>query len=396
MNSFKTVFLKELKDIFRDRKTIIFTILLPILVYPFMFKIMSMTIDNTVDDIKKGVNIVLQGNEDSIIAEVLKDNELVKLVDSQDTKKDLKNGDIQAVVIIPEDFDANLKSGVKSKIEILVDDASTKSNSAASIVEEACESYSKQIVEQRISKEGLEPEILTPYEVEIKSGVNDNEDVNSIAQSLMGMLPSLVVMMLLVPTIGLAAEMGAGEKEKNTFEPLLSTSANRTSLLWGKVCSLAVIGMVAMILNMISLYFSLKMYADSLGGEVDFNMNIPLGVLGILILSSAILVITIVTVQITVSIYARSTKEANTYLTGVQVPTMLLCFLPMFTDANNLNPMYFNLPITNVTSLMKELLTGIYNTNHILMVLGWLICYIVLAVLLAKYMFSREEVVFRS
>ena len=45
---------------------------------------------------------------------------------------------------------------------------------------------------------------------------------------------------------------------------------------------------------------------------------------------------------------------------------------------------------------MKEVMIGIYNTTHILIVLAWHIFYVVLALIIAKVLFSREELIFRS
>lgn len=396
MSNYITVFRKELLDIFRDKKTIAFTILLPILIYPFMFKIMSMSMTNTVKDIEKGVNIVVEGDTDSQLAKVLVNQQILKIVEVEDNKEALKSGDVQAVVKIPENIDEDMKNGKITNIEILVDDSSNKSTSASSIINNLYDMYSKQIVEQRLYDKGIETSIITPFNVEIKSGVSEDGEINSIGSYLMGMLPSMIIMMLLVPTVGLAAEMGAGEKEKTTFEPLLSTAASRSAVLWGKISSLSVVGFVAMIASVISLYYSFKIYAGALSADGGLNMEISGKAMMVIILLSTVLVVTMSTIQIAVSIFARSTKEANTYLTGTQLPLMLLCFLPMFSDANNMNPIFFHIPITNVTAVMKEMLMGIFNTQHILIVAAWLIAYVALAVIAAKVMFSREEVVFRS
>lgn len=396
MSNFKTVFKKELIDIFRDKKTIIFTILLPILLYPIMFKIMSTSMTHTVEDIQKGVNIVLKGDIESTIAKVLINQELIKIVEIDDEKSALKNGAVQAVVNIPDNIDEDIEKGNTSKIEILVDDKSNKSTGASSIITDLYENYSKQIVEERLINKGMDASIITPYELEVKSGVSDDSKVNTLGAYLMGMLPSLIIMLLLAPTVGLAAEMGAGEKEKTTFEPLLSTSANRSAILWGKISSLSVVGFIVMIGSIISLYSSFNMYADALGAQGEMKMEISTAAMVIMMLISTVLIITMSTIQIAVSIVARSTKEANTYLTGTQLPLMLLCFLPMFSDANNMNPMFFHIPITNAAAIMKEILMGVYNIQHIIVVIGWLLVYVVLAMLVAKIMFSREEVVFRS
>ena len=78
------------------------------------------------------------------------------------------------------------------------------------------------------------------------------------------------------------------------------------------------------------------------------------------------------------------------------MPMMILSFIPMFLDAKSINEVFFHIPIINSVCVIKEAMVGIFNTQHILFVLGWQIVYVIAAVVGAKIMFSREEVVFRS
>jgi len=65
-------------------------------------------------------------------------------------------------------------------------------------------------------------------------------------------------------------------------------------------------------------------------------------------------------------------------------------------DIKSISPIFYHVPLVNSVVVMKEFLLGIYDMSHIGIVLGWHIFYIVAMVVAVKYMFSREEVVFRS
>lgn len=106
--------------------------------------------------------------------------------------------------------------------------------------------------------------------------------------------------------------------------------------------------------------------------------------------------ITLAALQMAVSLYARSSKEAGTYLSGVMTPTMLLSYLPMMMDSKSIKFVFFNIPITNAACLMKKFMVGIFNIQHIGIVLGWYTLYVFATILFAKYMFSKEEVIFRN
>ena len=100
--------------------------------------------------------------------------------------------------------------------------------------------------------------------------------------------------------------------------------------------------------------------------------------------------------QLAISIYAKSFKEAQTYLSPITIIAMVLIYMVMMKDPKNIGMLYFNIPLTNGVCLMKEFLAGIYNYTHIAITFGWIIVYIVASISFARYMFSKEEVIFRT
>lgn len=394
MNNFLTVLKKELLDIIRDKKTLVFTLILPILIYPIMFKFMSSAMEKTQSDVQKEINIYIDGDKDSSMAKAITSLDNIKMPEIESPTDSLKNGDIQLIVKIPENFDENISQGKNDTIELLIDEESNKSMIASSMVNEIYENYKNSIVEQRLADKGIDSTILTPFEVSIKSGINtDSEDINGGAAMLLTMIPTLIVILMVSSTVGMAADLGAGEKERFTFEPLLSTSAKRSSLLWGKIAALCTVSFIALMANLIAMVISMQKFMI-VGEEVNFKLT-PETILGMLIVGALVLV-TLSALQISVSIYARSTKEANSYLAAITMPTMILAFLPYMMDAKGINPAFFNIPITNAICLMKEFTVGIFDIKHIALVVGWHIVYIIASIIFAKFMFSKEEVIFRN
>lgn len=395
MSNFFTVLKKELLDIFRDKKTLVFTLILPILLYPLMFKFMSSSIEKTQKDAEKEINIVIEGDLNSLMAKTLTSLENIKTHTIDSPTEALKKGDIQLIVKIPENFDKDMLEGKQSSIELLIDEESNKSMIASNMVNSIYDKYKDNIVQARLSENGIDPSILKPFEVEIKSGINvDNNEVNGMASMLLTMIPTLIVILMISSTVGMAADLGAGEKERFTFEPLLSTSAKRNSLLWGKIAALCTVSFISLSANLVVMILSMQKFMSFGSTELSFNLD-PITVIGILVIC-ILLLITLCSMQISVSLYARSTKEANSYLVATTMPTMLLAFIPYMMDAKSINPVFFNIPITNSICLMKEFVVGIFDIKHIVIVLAWHIVYIVAAIIFAKFMFSREEVIFRN
>lgn len=398
MSNFFTILKKELIDIIRDRKTIAFTILLPILIYPVLFQVMSITMKSSQEDAKKEINIVINGDKDSNLSKLLTSQENIKEKNYDNPKKALKDGDLQLIINIPSNVDEEIEKGNSIDLEILIDDQSEKSTIAGSMVESLINDYSKSIVESRLSELNVDSKILSPINIETKSGINEDGTNNSNANTILGMIPALIVIMLLSPTMGLAADLGAGEKERGTFEPLLSTSVNRNSILWGKITTISIISVLTLLLSMVSLLVSFKGFVNSVTEGIGEGINLNINIITILfiILFCIFIIIFMSTLQVVISISARSTKEANTYLSGLIIPIMILAFIPIYMDVKNIGIIFFNIPIINSICVMKEIMIGIYNTTHILIVLAWHILYVVLALIVAKILFSREELIFRS
>ena len=360
-----------------------------------MFKFMSSAIEKTQSDIQKEINIYIDGDKNSPMANAITSLDNIKTPEVSSPTEALKNGDIQLIVKIPNNFDESIAKGESNSIELLIDDESNKSMLASSMVNEIYESYKNSIVQQRLADKGIDSSILTPFEINIKSGINtDSDDINALATMLLTMIPTLIVILMASSTVGMAADLGAGEKERFTFEPLLSTSAKRSSLLWGKITALCTVSFIALIANLTAMVISMQKFMAFNGDEVNFNIN-PETIIGMLIVGVLVLV-TLSALQISVSIYARSTKEANSYLAAITMPTMILSFLPYMIDSKGINPAFFNIPIANAICLMKEFTVGIFDFKHIALVIGWHIVYIVASIMFARFMFSREEVIFRN
>ena len=72
------------------------------------------------------------------------------------------------------------------------------------------------------------------------------------------MLPLLLIIYSIAGPMGAAVDLGAGEKERGTLEPLLTTQAGRLSLLWGKFFAITVMGHISTISSLIGLYIAMK------------------------------------------------------------------------------------------------------------------------------------------
>ena len=122
-----------------------------------------------------------------------------------------------------------------------------------------------------------------------------------------------------------------------------------------------------------------------------------ISVLGMILLLVITLFIsmTFSAINLMIGVYAKSYKEAQTYL----MPVSLLCSIPSFftyaLDINSIGTPEMCIPIFNMVCIIKEVLAGVFNSAHLLTVFFWLLIYISISVWLTLRMFKKESVVFR-
>jgi sodium transport system permease protein len=100
-------------------------------------------------------------------------------------------------------------------------------------------------------------------------------------------------------------------------------------------------------------------------------------------------------VLLTVSLFAKSFKEAQSYVT----PLMLLVILPAIAGmlpGVELNYRLAAVPILNISLVSKEMLSGVWHWNFIAVIFGSTALYAAVALAVAVRMFRREGVIFRS
>lgn len=386
------VFKKELLDIFRDRKTLILSIVVPLILFPVLFGVMGKSVNDSSKKVEENLKVsVVDKDKNSNLGQFLKAQKTIKIIESKNVEEDIKAGKILAAIEIPENFEENMSNEATANIKLIYDNSSQQSEIAMRAVNSLIEVYSKSIVAERLSKRNINVDILSPVNVELTTTENEDEGMGKFMLSLL--LPLMLVIYTVTGPMGAAVDLGAGEKERGTLEPLLTTQAGRMSLLWGKFLAITTMGLLSTVASLGGLFISMKQKDGFFGG---ISGGIDAGAL--LLIGAVTLLLTMVfgALELSISIYARSFKEAQTYIS----PLMIVSFIPTYAtymlDAKNIETFYFHIPLANAVCLLKELVAGIYNYTHMGITFAWIVVYILASVLFSRYMFSREEVIFRT
>ncbi|MBU5293692.1 ABC transporter permease [Anaerosalibacter bizertensis] len=390
MNKFtKIVLKKEMMDTFRDKKTIFSSIIIPIIIFPLIAFVIGLGSSDMVKESKEPVQIALLSEENNELEMFLKSNNDVNIIKTKDYRKSLDKLDVKVVVKIGENFDEKIKNGEKPEISLIYDDTSQKSEMAKSRVEQIILSYTNHIVVRRLENEGINPQILEP--VDIKSSSVSKEGGTGLLLFSM-LLPFMLTIWSAVGGIPAATDLGAGEKERQTLEPLLTTKANRMAILMGKYFTVVLAGIIATIASLIGFLIATKINPEFLGESATLSIK-SIVIITLVCLEMAL---AFSSIELAISFYARNFKEAQTYLSPVSILLMVPAYLTMFVDGRAVPEYYFHIPIINTIGIIKEVIVSVYDFKHILITTGWNLVYIALFLIVTVKMFEKETVIFRN
>ncbi len=386
------VFKKELIDIFRDRKTFLVGILIPLIIFPILSMVMGKGMNKTTEQVESNLKIAIVDNSgSSSLTKFIKTQGNINLIETANIEDDIKSGKILAAIEIPKGFDDNINKESLENIKLTYDNSSQQSQIAMNKLNGYIDMYSKTVVAQRLAKRNISSDILNPVGINVITLEKESEGMGKFMLSLM--LPLMLVIYTVAGPMGAAVDLGAGEKERGTLEPLLTTQAGRLSLLWGKFFAITTMGLITSIASLAGLFIAMKQKGGLFEGS---SGNIGAGAILLIGLVTLLLTMVFGSLELAISIYARSFKEAQTYIS----PLMMISFVPTYAtymlDAKSIESFYFHIPLANAVCLLKEFISGIYNYTHIGITFAWIAVYIVASVLFARYMFSKEEVIFRT
>lgn len=402
MRNIGIVYRKELMEALRDRRTLITTFLVPLLMIPVLGAGFTGVMSAVIGSAKKEKpKVMIVGGADSPgLLQALKDNAKIRIVATEpDWKNQVVDKKIRAAVEIPEHFEEDLAKGQAGTVKIDVYGGELKSEMAAVNIEAFLKEYRDTVASQRLTANHLPTELLKLFEVKRQSIAPPEKVAGAI---LGGIIAYMLIFMCLNGAMHPAIDLTAGEKERGTMETILSSPVSRTHLVLGKFLLVLTASMVTAMLLMVSVSVSTTVLKKSgaLEQMADEGEPVPQLSLGPTAIASVMIMAVPLTVLfsaglITIALFAKSHKEAQSYI----APLMFLVVIPAVAamlPGVELTPKLAIVPLLNVSLLCKELVTGEYHWNYIVLIFASTCVYAAGALYLAVKMFQRESVLFRS
>jgi sodium transport system permease protein len=396
------VYRKELTEALRDRRTLISTLLVPLLLFPLLsvgFGALAVTLVKKAEEETPKV-MVLGGADSPGVLEALRAGNKIEVVPATpDWKDKIINKEIRATIAIPAGFEASLAQQNPQTLEIYKYEGELKSSISADSVEKNLKAYRDKVIETRLDANHVPASVLTPFLIK-QDNVAPPEKVGGAAFG--GIIGYMVILLCLTGGMYPAMDLTAGEKERGTMETILSSPISRLDLVLGKFFLVLTASLVTAALSVLSMgasfwgmqqlkAFDVSKNPDAAGMQLHIGFTAVLSVflmaLPLAVLFSAGL--------ITISLFAKSYKEAQSYVS----PLMILVIVPAVAamlPGVELTAKLALIPILNVSLLCKELVTGTYHWNFIALIFISTCVYAAAALFLAVKMFQREDVLFRS
>ena len=345
MNPALTVFLKEVTENLRDRKTVINALVMGPLLGPIFFALMmGFIITKQLNSAEKPLEVPVVGaaNAPNLVAWLEQQGMVVKAA-PENPDAAIRERDARAVLVIPADYGQRWRAGETAQVQVLFDSSDQDSRAPVARVTGLLEGYARLQAALRVSARGMHPAVTAPVAV----AERDIASTQQRAGQLLGFLPYLLVLGAFLGGMYLAIDTTAGERERQSLEPLLVNPASRAEIVLGKLGATFGFAMVSMMLSLVAFAIAFQYIPlDRLGMKVDFSVG--------LILRAGLLMVPLVMVfaalQTIVAAYAKSYREAQTYLS-------LLMLLPMMPSIILMvNPMKGELWMSAVPLLSQNVL----------------------------------------
>lgn len=395
LRTIMAIFNKEILETRRDRRTIIVALLLPVIMMPVVTLGIPYLSQRQLRERagRPALVAVVNRNAAASFVSLGVRKKLIRVTVVKNPRQALIDGQVDAVLEIPSDFQSRIARGVVT-LTVLYDESQAGSVVARQRVAELVGSYTAPITERRLRTRGLTRLDLAPIAVE-EHNVADEQRLGGVL--LAGLLPFFISVWAVLGGQHAALDLGAGEKERRTLEALLVSPPTRWQLSAGKFLAVTVASLVAVMMVFVTTLVTLRMGA--VWGLAELQRTavvISMGPAMLLILVATLLVAFLSAVQLALSFYARGVREAQQYFTPVYLLLSLPAMAAPFLEGWEKAWTTYLIPGLNATFVFRELLLGHLSWFTLALTAVSTTLYAVVALAMAVWLLSREPLVLRA
>lgn len=384
------VFNAEFRSVIRDRRTMVATVLVPVLLYPLGGLGFASMAASSVDRLNaETTRICLQGEkvDTDALASAFAKSERIALVSCSGDDRDVGYGSLDAKLEIPKGAADALVAGSDANLVVVYNSREWRGKMAEERVNGALLEHAKGMIAQRVTDKGLPEGFSRPLKV-------TSRDVAPRAQAgAFQWAPLVIVVLILLSVLGVfipSIDVTAGDRERNTLETLLASPATASELVLGKYGVVLVVGVASVLLNVGSLFGTVKALAAA-APDVPFPVG---GLQAALVMLAAIPSVALSgAVCMAVGCLARSFRDAQNYMT----PVYLAIILPSYAAAMptlKLTAFTATIPMLNLPLTLKEIFSGTLDPRLAMLGVMVNIFFIIVSLVAASRLYGHEGIAF--
>lgn len=323
-----TVFLKEVRENLRDRRTLMSAFLTGPLLGPILFMaLVNMQVSQQLGNADRPLHVPVIGAQYAPhLVDALKEGDIVPDPAVADPGQAVRKQDADVVLRIAAGYGEAWRKGEPVQVEMFYDSSRQDTNSAVERVQKLVDAYARQQGAMRLVARGLSPGTAWP----VQMARRDQATPQSRAVLMFAMLPYFFVITLFLGGMPLAIDLTAGERERQSLEPLFANPVARMKILTGKLAAICAFSFASLAITLLAFAVVGRFIpAEKLGMEIDLGWHFA----GTVMLLMLPLVLLLASLQTLVAAFAKSYREAQTYMSLLMlvpiVPSAILAFLPV-------------------------------------------------------------------
>ncbi len=345
------VYVKELTDALRDRRTLLMVLLSSVAIGPLVLVLVSSLVAG-IEKRAEAREVMAMGLEHAPTLRNYLLRQTYSLreapVDHEQLLRDSKLA--HPVLVIPEPFEADLARGVAPVVEVVSSAANQRAQSGVGTLLHLLRGFNQEQAALRLAVRGVSPVALESLRIEER----DLADPATRAAQLSTMVPFFVLMAVLYGALNAALDSTAGERERGSLEPLLMNPASRLAIVLGKWGAIASVGMLIAVLSCLSfLPGQWLIKSEALAAMFRFGLGEALAFIALLLpLAGALSAL-----LMAIAIRCKSFKEAQANATVVVLAVSMLPLVGWFNQ-EGAAPWHLWVPALAQTTLMGRVLRG--------------------------------------
>jgi sodium transport system permease protein len=396
-----TVYVRELRSAFRERAIVLNSILIPIFLYPLiLWAAFSgiMFVQGQSDRVTSRVRVEGWPQDHHRLRTQFERDPTLSMVErampASAAERAIREGTVDVYVqFLPDDVDETGMPG-NFQARLLYHGGQDRSVAARDRVREKVERYREEWVKREAGRLAIDASTWERFTIEMRNLASGRQ----MGGFVLGMvLPLLFVVMVAVGCFYPAVDCIAGERERNTWETLMSTAAGRGSIMAAKYLYVTTLGGLAGALNLATLALTLKPIFGPLLSRagVPMNFTVPLSAIPVLILAAVLFSGFVASGMMVFASFARTFKEGQAMI----MPFYMLILLPaVFVQMPGLKftPGLAMFPVVNVTLMVRSAVAGAFPWVAILLTILVSLGLIALSLSATTFVLKFEDVLMGS